>query len=374
MSQHYLLYGHGGAFNHGGEALVKTTIALLRRLSPGCRITLSTHFAWQDRLFGIDADEFVERDSRGKTNEECYAPTLKRITGESICIHLGGDNYCYQNWQRYAAIHYKALECGAVSILWSCSVDPEKLGTEKLEALRTHHLITARETITYDALRSEGLANVVKVSDIAFTLEPEPVGFGMRNFVALNLSPLVAGKNPFVKPAFQQLVDYLIEKTDLNVAFVPHVMASVDNDNDILHQLTIRDKKRVAIISDQMSAAQYKYIISKARLGVFARTHAAIAAYSSLVPSLAIAYSAKARGIAVDLGMTEYLLEVEKVSGEQDLVNSFQNLQKNENAIQARLTKRIPQYIRSAQPDNVLEFLKRGKNSDGENLYTNLCV
>lgn len=31
--RHYLLYAHGGAYNHGSEASVKCDIALLRRIS-----------------------------------------------------------------------------------------------------------------------------------------------------------------------------------------------------------------------------------------------------------------------------------------------------------------------------------------------------
>lgn len=358
MVGHFLLYGHGGSYNHGGEALARTTISLLRRMSPECRITLSTHFAEQDRQFKIDADEFVERNINGHTNEEIYAPTLEVVTPGSVCIHLGGDNYCYRNWQRYAQIHYKAIECGAKSILWSCSIEPEAIDEEMLTALKSHHLVTARETITYNALVERGLSNVVKVSDIAFTLKAEPIEFNLPNFVALNLSPLVTRKNPFVIVAVQKLIDYILNETDMNIALVPHVVNPVDNDGDVLHPFETSNPERIVYISDNLSAEQYKYIISKARLGVFARTHAAIAAYSSLVPSLAIGYSSKSLGIASDLGMADYVINVEQISNEQYLKDAFIKLKSDEMRIRGMLAEQMPEYVLNSLNEHALEFLE----------------
>lgn len=365
MIRQYLLYGHGGSYNHGGEALVRATISLLRRNSPGCHIILSTHFPEQDKECGIDADEFVARNMNGQTNEEIYAPTLERIVPGIICIHLGGDNYCYRNWQRYAVIHNRTLEAGATSILWSCSIDPEVLDEEMLFVLRTHHLIAARECITYHALKKQGLTNVIQSSDIAFTLEPMPVAFDLENFVALNISPLIVKKNSLVKEAFQSLLDYILQETDKNVALVPHVLAIVDNDYDMLRQMRIGDKKRAVLVSDRLTASQYKFIISKADFGVFARTHAAIAAYSSLVPTLAVGYSCKSRGIARDLGMSEYVLDAERISDKQELVKACRRLLEHEEEIRRNLSRRMPAYIQSAVNQEALNLLVQdGKNNE----------
>ena len=101
------------------EALTRTTIKLLRQVSPKCRITLSTHFVNQDKEFALPADEFIERNQNGGNTEEIYASTINKIINDTICLHIGGDNYCYNNWQRWAVIHYTAIERGAKSILWS---------------------------------------------------------------------------------------------------------------------------------------------------------------------------------------------------------------------------------------------------------------
>lgn len=306
--KHYLLYGHGGSYNHGSEAAVRCTIKLLREKSPGCFITLSSHFPEQDRQFCIEADEIIGRNLAGKTNEEIYAETIRRITPETVCLSVGGDNYCYPNWQRYAAIHYAAIARGAKSILWSCSIEPSMLDDEMLAALRTHHLITVRESVSFDALKERGFHNIVRVSDVAFALEPQETPVPPRPYVALNLSPLVLRRNPAVLEAYQQLIDEIIGKTDCAIALVPHVEMPMDNDCEALARLR-GPADRLFRVPPGLVAAQYKYVIGHAELLVATRTHATIAAWSSGVPAIAIGYSAKARGVAADAGQERWVLD-----------------------------------------------------------------
>lgn len=327
----YLLYGHGGAYNHGSEAVVRCTIALLRRVDPGCRITLSSHFPEQDRQFAIDADEIIGRDPTGKTDAEIYAETIRRITPETVCLSMGGDNYCYPNWQRYAAIHYAALERGAKSILWCCSIEPSILDKEMLAALRTHDKIVARESLSFTALRERGIENTTWAEDIAFMLPPVEARIPVGPYVAVNLSPLVVRKNPGLLNAYQQLIHEIIDLTDWKVALVPHVEMPVDNDCEILAQLS-GTEDRIYRVQSGLTAAQYKYIVSNAKLCVTARTHVAIAAWSDCVPTLAVGYSTKTRGIALDIGQEEFVVDAERVDN-QTLCETFWRLYANRSAL-----------------------------------------
>lgn len=47
-----LLYGHGGAYNHGAEAILRSSLPIFRKVD--VPIFLSTHFPEQDREFGLD--------------------------------------------------------------------------------------------------------------------------------------------------------------------------------------------------------------------------------------------------------------------------------------------------------------------------------
>lgn len=353
-----ILYGHAGAYNHGAEAITSSTIKILRQLVSNCQILLSTHFAQQDREFKIDADRFIERNINEVTNEGVYAQTLSQIDKDSICIHVGGDNYCYKNWQRYATIHKKAVERNAISILWGCSIEPDMIDDEMLDVLKTHNLITARENITYHSLIQHGLNNVTKVTDIAFSLESTPTSFYLDNYIIINLSPLVVHQNPVIIESVKQLVSFILSETDMNVVLLPHCLISVSNDCDVLSQFDIDKEERILFIPENMSASQYKYIISHARFGVFSRTHAAIAAYSSEIPTLALGYSVKSRGIAGDLGLQDYTVDIKSVDSSNYLLPYFIKMLENETEIHKRLAKRLPDYLTNIVSKQFLDLLR----------------
>lgn len=357
MARHYLLYGHGGSFNHGSEASVRCDIALLRKHFPGCKITLVSHFPEQDRQFGLDADEIVGRNPAGRTHEEVYAAAIERITPETVCLSVGGDMYCYPNWQRYAAVHYAALERGAKSILWSCSIEPSMLDGEMLRALGSHHLITAREGLTLRALRERGLENAVQVADVAFSLPPQPAPCGPEGeYAALNLSPLVIRRNPKILEAFQALAGEILEHTSWNIALVPHVLAAADNDREALEAL-YRDGGRMWMAPPELCAAERKSIIAKARICVASRTHACVAAYSSCVPALAVGYSVKSAGIAADLGQEAFVLDAGTLDAPA-LLDAFRRLRQREQAVRQALAERIPAYAETVFSPEVLDALR----------------
>jgi polysaccharide pyruvyl transferase WcaK-like protein len=340
----FLLYGHGGSYNHGAEAIAKTTIRYLRENYPKCTIILSTHFAEQDREFAIDADKIVER-APGETYADIYAPTINEITPETVCIHIGGDNYCYPKWERWALIHSEAKRRGAKSILWSTSLEPSALSDELLETLRGHDLITARDGITYNALLSKGLKNIKKVSDIAFSLLPESTELPFESdYCTINLSPLVIRKNPILLDAYRELVRYILAETNMKIALVPHVIQPVDNDEDALRELLIENEPRIYLVSGKNSAPQLKYIIAHSRFLITARTHAAIAAYSSGVPVLAIGYSSKAFGIAEDLSLRDYTVNANDIKSADAIIPSVKKLILDEKNIKETLKKVLPKY------------------------------
>lgn len=358
MKKHYLIYGHGGSYNHGGEAITSCTIELLRKLSPDCRITLSTHFPEQDSEFGISADEIVTRNLAGTTNEEVYRSTLEKITPDTVAIQVGGDNYCYRNWQRYAQIHEKTKRCGGTSILWGTSIDEQQLDEELLAVLKEHDVILARECLTYECLKKRGLNNVLQVSDIAFSMEAESTGFSLDNYVVINLSPLVCRKNPEAEEAVNRLIAYILSNTDYNIVLLPHVVVTADNDYEALSSLKWQDLERVVLVSDKLSARQYKSIVAKAQLCVAARTHVTIAAYSCGVPTLAIGYSTKARGIALDLGMADYVVNIEADDFSERLTSKFRELLLRKEEVKRKLEQQMPEYKERAFQENIMAVLK----------------
>ena len=139
-----------------------------------------------------------------------------------------------------------------------------------------------------------------------------------------------------------------IKEAGPHIALVPHVVQPVDNDYEALSALCPQDEDRVILVSDKLSASQYKSIITKAKFCVAARTHVVIAAYSACIPSIAIGYSAKAMGIALDLGQEDHVVETGSIISGKELVEAFKVLIANEASIRKHLHEVIPDYSKNA--------------------------
>ena len=376
----YVLYGFGGSYNHGGEAIIQTTCEMIRRNDSDALIVLSTHFKEQDEEFGVPVDRYCVRDMEALQREnndrninhftaEVYREVISEIEKNSVVFSVGGDNYCYDNWEKWTVIHNYAKQVGAKTVLWSCSIEPSMISEAMVAHLKTFDVITPRENKTYEALLRAGLNNIKKCSDIAFLLKPEkvelPKGFDCGNMVAINVSPLVLRREKFSGIIIENItrcIDYILHNTAYKILLIPHVLMSVDNDVEALSEIKkyyVNDD-RVILFDKNCSAGQYKYLISKCRFGIFSRTHASISAYSSNIPSIVLGYSVKSFGIASDLGVEKYVLAIERLKKES-LLSSFQELIKEEEKIKDMLCENYNETIQGAlKGREVLEDMKNG--------------
>ena len=96
--------------------------------------------------------------------------------------------------------------------------------------------------------------------------------------------------------------------------------------------------------------SKIKYVISKCRAFIGARTHATIAAYSSMVPTLVVGYSVKAKGIAQDIFGTweNYVLPVQTLLSPEELIGAFEWMMEREDEIRTQLQKVMPDYCKKA--------------------------
>lgn len=369
----YILYGFGGSYNHGGEAIIQTTCDMIRKVDSNATIILSTHFKEQDEEFALPVDHYCVRDREALQHEKddgnqnrftakVYKEVIDEIDKDTIVLSVGGDNYCYDNWEKWTIIHQRAKEVGAKTILWSCSIEPDMIAEKMIAHLKTFDIIMPRESRTHEALLKAGLTNVKKCYDVAFVLEPRkielPKGFESGNMVAINVSPLVLRREKFQGMIMQniiQCIDYILTNTSYKVLLIPHVLMSADNDVDAL--LKIKDcyanDDRIVLFDRNCSASQYKYLISKCRFGIFARTHASIAAYSSMIPSIVLGYSIKSIGIASDLGMEKYVLPIEQLE-DGSLLVSFREIVQEEQKVKGMLYEKHNEMIEGALKGKVV--------------------
>ena len=90
-----------------------------------------------------------------------------------------------------------------------------------------------------------------------------------------------------------------------------------------------------------------------------ARTHATIAAFSTYVPTLSLAYSAKASGINDDLfGTQDYCLGAGELANPENLVNRMERLLADADSIRNHLRHIMPGIIdRAYSAGNLLRSI-----------------
>lgn len=371
--ENIVLYAHSGSGNHGCEAIIRSTMKLI-----GQECIIFSNNIDQDIEYGINANILRKQEnSISKTSirryfyavycrlfkgsmiryKYLYKPFFDQIEENKIYLSVGGDHYCYGSYSNhiYDFLNNTIKDKGSKSVLWSCSIEESDLDERTIESLKRYDLITARESITYQTLLDRGInKNVLLVPDVAFQLDKKecslPLEFDCGNTIGINISPMIQkyGENgAIVLENYINVIEYLISTTDSMIALIPHVVWSDTDDRKPLNKIYEKYKNsgRVIMIEDK-TAEELKYIISCCCFFLGARTHATIAAYSSCVPTLVVGYSVKARGIAKDIFGTEkgYVIPVQSMKRDTDLLNTFKKLWNNRQDIHVYLQKTMPVY------------------------------
>lgn len=364
-----VLFMHTGSANHGCEALVRTTAKLLGGPE---NVLLWSFSKREDEIYGsaeavgsiVESEQLIrfslpyfEALIRRKFLHQPDANMtvfLRETFKNRIAISIGGDNYCYP-WSAKQAITLdkEIRKYAKATVLWGCSIDPEAVTPEMVEDLAGFDLITARESLTYELLKPINPKTIL-VADPAFLLEKEelplPENFIENNTVGINVSPLImqyGTEENRILANYEELIRYILEKTDMNVCLIPHVVWEHNDDRIPLRYLfnKFKDSGRMCMVEDG-NCKELKGYIARCRFFVGARTHATIAAYSSGVPTLVVGYSVKSRGIAKDLFGTEenFVLPVQELNTNFDVTASFIWLVHNETVIRDHLVHIMPEY------------------------------
>lgn len=382
----FYLTGQRTFGNRGCEAIVRSTISLLKEKFGEIKVFVPSDDIERDSRQWPDAKE------QGVVFVPLYYPFLTRfwvqiqrlpialvkrtvwpfpatnslksqLQNVDAVLSIGGDMYTYEgrlpSW--IFGINQIAMLLGKPVVLWGATVgdfDDEPLFLPIFrEHLGNMALIAVRESYSERYLIEKiGLNNVVRMPDSAFYLVPEYVdvsGFWPDDLgsgvLGLNVSQLIerfSGKNNVIKTEICKFIREVVEKKNISVLLVPHVTplndASENNDEHymkgILEALSDLGSK-VRMMRGDLNAVQTKYVISKCRFFIGARTHATIAALSSSVPTISIAYSIKAKGINYDLfGDKSVVVDLSDISSDV-LFKSLVYLEENECELRIVLNK-----------------------------------
>ncbi len=365
-----MMFAHSGSLNRGCEAIVRSSTDIIKEKILGAEIYLASDNPETDKII-TKLDGIYDGTNRNikkytyhwwlswlrikLLQDESYALVkihhniIKHVKDMDVYLSIGGDNYCYGEQPGWYEIDRRVKKGGKQLVLWGCSIGEEDMSEKKLNDLRLFDLILARETITYNMLKSKGLNNVKLCADPAFTLEKEelklPKGWQEGNTVGLNFSPLVWNKNKKSQEAVKSLITHILKTTDMTIALTPHVMQEGNDDYEFLYEYyeEFKETGRVIILPNNLNAMQYKGYIARMRFFIGARTHATIAAYSTYVPTMVLGYSVKSKGIARDLfGKEKLVVNVEELSNSKELKDKFNEMVAEEEELGERLKDVIP--------------------------------
>ena len=366
-----LMFFHGGSNNRGCEAIIRTAAQLLKADAHVKKLALASHDPDSDLIVPhidvvhLDQPTVLDRYSlygllsalsvKFFKNEslafrKIHENIIKLIPQYDVFISIGGDNYCYGEQPGIYEIDRQIKKSGKKLVLWGASIGEEDMSEAKIKDLKTFDLSLVRESLTEAILKNAGIQNVKLVADGAFLMEkselPLPEGWQEGKTVGFNFSPLVFKKNPESKKAAFALVQHILDTTDFTVCFVPHVIIPGNDDYRILQEFYgfFCDTGRIILLPNTLNAMEYKGYIARMKFFIGARTHATIAAYSSLIPTMVLGYSVKSKGIAKDIfGEEKLVLDLSEISDAAKLIEKFEEMKSEETEINEVLSRRIPE-------------------------------
>lgn len=396
-----LFVGHGGCYNRGCDAIIRSTLLMLKQEFVDLEVVLASFDPENDALvdFGFPVKVIAGRSSKlwqrwtwdwvlamflyrlpgDRVWDLIFSPILSDLKSADVVISIGGDNYTedytydslsmYLLLNRFVKQHHKKL------VIWGASIGPftdsEKLPMV-IKGLNLADLITVREAKSFEYLKQIGIKNIKRVADPAFLLPvrsfdlPIVIKNDTGRKLGFNISPLLRdyfkdrADDIFIKESVKFLAEIIREK-NLSVILIPHVIQKGSRQTDDYSYMkdiydALRDTGRVCLLEPNYSSEELKYVISLCDFFIGARTHSTIAALSLGVPTVSIGYSRKSVGINEDLlGSLKYLLDMKDFNS-VELMKKFIVMHDDKDQIKKRLADRLPE-IKKMSLDNV-KYLK----------------
>lgn len=336
-----MITGITGLRNRGVEALLATVVAGLRRRWPDSSIDVLTYDfqfdSQRDYPVRFHANPFREPNPNpAKAFLQSLHPRRRRairdarrlIAEASVVIPSGGDVFSsdYGSMNRHLMPLRIALQDRVPVFMLGHSIGRFKneLDVERwLEVARRASGITVRESATFDYVRNVlKLTSVplVQTADTAFLLEPADARrvetlrreFGLDDSASTIACSVSQGITLFTAQdgerhaaAWADLIRHITTDPSRRVLIIPHVQERQANNDDRILVEQIRQRLQsvpgVVVAEGDLSAGDYKGLIAGCQLVIAERMHAAIAGFSSGVPTIAVGYSIKAEGIVSDV-------------------------------------------------------------------------
>lgn len=373
-----------GSGNRGCEAIIRGTLQILN-VPRSCIVLYDKNDFERDLDIQLGIDELAElrryESFKNKYNPLIffhkvlgkigfdgkwkvlfpYHKMLQECNQDTPVFFTGGDLFCYPSTLKTnLCLLDKLSNDGVPTILWGSSVDVALFSSETIKQIRKISCIICRESYSYESLKKIGISNNLYLyPDPAFVLSPlkTPLSnfFNQSDIVGINVSNYVNSGfdiNSLFGKNIEKMMTYILNSSQMQILLIPHVTWNDQDDRIICRKIYEKFKStgRVHLLDiDKLSYCEIRYIISNCRFFFGARTHSVISAYATCVPTVALGYSIKSRGIAHDLGLDKSLVvNCNELDNEKVLIDAFIYLHQHEAEIKEHLKTIMPSYIRKA--------------------------
>jgi polysaccharide pyruvyl transferase WcaK-like protein len=392
----------GDTANLGVSALLYSTVAAIAEREPDARITVFDN-GWGVREGSIPAGDHDvairlcgARHSRRLHRPESFwnmrlaarvggswNAGTRFVAGADAVLDLSagdsfGDLYGDRRFRAIVAPKQLALDLGRPLILLPQTYGP--FVTDRTRATAKDLLIRASMSWARCEDSSRAMQEILGTSwdadrhrqgvDVAFGLSAREPALSLSEralrwlgeraahpLIGFNVSGLVFN-DPAAARTYGLSADYVqavtlfmgrvLRETDTRVLFVPHVMGKpgeVESDPGACAELARRlgpsARERVEILPAHLDAQEIKWVISHVDWFCGTRMHSTIAALSSGVPTAAIAYSLKTRGVFATCGQERHVHDARSLRTEELVERLWSSLQSREDA-RSSLGARLP--------------------------------
>ncbi|WP_290703276.1 polysaccharide pyruvyl transferase family protein [Amphritea sp.] len=290
----------------------------------------------------------------------------------------GGDSFTDMYGQRrFEQIAYPkemAIKNGIPLILLPQTFGPfksEENLKRAVKIIKASDLVFARDKYSYAYLKSIlkedfDLEKIKLGVDMAFLLKCKENTLLARSLdkelFGINVSGLLYNSDEDIKSNYEidlnykqlmkNIVENVLNESDGRIVLVPHVItADVDNfESDVRASLDLKEslsgshQERVDIITGSYDEQEIKYVISCLDWFCGSRMHATIAALSTGVPTVNIAYSGKSKGVFASVSQEEKVLDARDMTGEElllKIINEWRKRKQTKEEIAACLPEVI---------------------------------
>ncbi len=355
------LYGIGGTYNYGCDAIVEGTEKIIHYRFPNAIIDYYSYDYVEDkkRLENISInvlpiypniikkyiskityriDKIINKARKQNTERLTSSILFNWVKKYDYILSIGGDIYTLppvvqrNNEKKYTnrllEFDKYCTRKNVSNIVWGASIGPFD-DDNILKEIYINHLkrnvkaISAREMSTYRYLKDNGLKNIHLFADPAFVLEGDyHKEKNERITIGINLSPLASSyssKNESLNLIQERQIQTIIKIWEFyhcRIYLIPHVYSKYTSDSDYLYLKKIYEKLVDVLGCDvEMwetgSFLETKKVLAKCDLCLSARMHCAINAITSYVPAVFLSYSEKARGMCEAIyGTKDYVLDI----------------------------------------------------------------